>query len=216
VLGIRAFPRFRDQRADELAVERRFILCFVQTRQQLELLARRRLDRGGPVALVALSPLDGLPLPPLFHRVFVVERGNGDAADVVAPARARHHREIARCEVTRLGLRLFDADTDLHRGASDVIQPCVKFEVARDLDRPAQNDLVDRRRHCTRLRLEPAYVTERRVLGHLVEDFEKETEPQISLERLVDNHESTAQFRVCGERQRVVDRRFGGADHGAS
>ncbi len=116
----------------------------------------------------------------------------------------------------RNGARMLHADPDLERALPDVVDPRLHRQIARDVRRLPQQDVVDRGRDDPTLRREAARVGERRLLRELVQDLEDQVEADVAREGLVHDHEPPPQRRVRRERQREVTGGFGGPGHSVS
>jgi hypothetical protein len=117
--------------------------------------------------------------------------------------------------MTRLRLRLLDANADLHRRVSDVIDAGVQNDVAIRIDRPPEHDAIDGCGDRARFGHELPDVAKRRFLRKFVKHFEEKPEPKVRLQRLVEDHESPPQFAVGRERKGAIDGGLIRANHGA-
>lgn len=147
----------------------------------------------------ASAPRDGPLVPPHFERFLRLERRDDHDPFAVT----RHHREVARGHVSRKLTVLLDADADLHRRAADEVHPYQKAQVARDIGRTAEADVVDGRGDHARVPIEAAIVPESGFLGHRVEHLQQETEANVPANGRVS---TTMKRRLRADRQPAAAR----------
>ncbi len=69
--------------------------------------------------------------------------------------------------------RLFDTDAHFQGRPSHMVDSGIEDDVPVHVRVAADQNVVDGRRHHARIRIEPVYIAEGRLFGHLVQNFQQ-------------------------------------------